>query len=228
MSFAEQRNSLHRPRRLAWSVALTLAAVCTGLSVGTNSSAVSVSSNQGLTVTLTSPAAGRIRLGETVALRAVANAPAGLSKVEFYADQFRIGEAVRAPIQAFWKPITPGSYNLRARAIDVTGAVADSTLVNLQVVIPPQVRIVSPTDNAAINLNTIAILAEASDEDGTVRQVDFSVDGATLGRGIVTRFGDRDLYQLSWPRPPAGANWTARVAVHSTTEQTVSQSILIV
>ncbi|TYP78982.1 pectinesterase family protein [Paenibacillus methanolicus] len=72
--------------------------------------------------------------GSTVNLNATASDPDGnVAKVEFYANDQKLGEDTTAPYSFEWKNARDGSYYVTARAIDDTGTATQSSNVGIHV-----------------------------------------------------------------------------------------------
>ena len=87
------------------------------------------------TVTLTNPASGAGYTGPTnILLQAAASDAVGIARVEFYAGNSLLGTDTTSPYSFTWANVTAGSYTLRAVATDLTGLVATSAPVTINVV----------------------------------------------------------------------------------------------
>jgi RHS repeat-associated protein len=99
---------------------------------------VTVENSAPPTVSVTSPLGGSSQKG-TVAVAANANDDLGVSRVEFYFDDFRFGEDSAAPYTASWDTLDPaqpaydGSHVLTAKAFDTHGQVTTSAPVTVTV-----------------------------------------------------------------------------------------------
>ncbi|MBI2380438.1 MAG: Ig-like domain-containing protein [Gammaproteobacteria bacterium] len=87
------------------------------------------------TVSLSSPSANAsFSAGSTLSLAAVAADSDGhVLRVEFYQGDSKLGEDTSAPYGFSWSQVPAGSYSLRARAIDNSGASTDSAPVAITV-----------------------------------------------------------------------------------------------
>jgi hypothetical protein len=142
--------------------------------------------NQPPVVALTSPSAGsEFVVGDTVSLVASASdADGSVVRVEFFANNVKVGERTSSPWSVSWSPQSEGSYSLTAKATDNEGAHATSSAVQVSVVIPPPenvpptVALTSPQDGAVFQTDeSIELRATASDSDGTVVKVEFFRNG---------------------------------------------------
>jgi N-acetylneuraminic acid mutarotase len=131
-----------------------------------------------------------------------------ISKVEFYADDVKVGEDSNFPYSFSWDNVDAGTYNLIARAINDKGAISSSASVFIQVSesnIPPLVNITSPADGAKfLEGNEIIISAEASDEDGNILRVEFFNNEEKIGEDSTSPF------QFTWTDVPPG-NYNIKV-----------------
>lgn len=90
--------------------------------------------NQPPSVTLTAPAAGTVDASTPIVLTATASDADGtVSKVEFFADDVKLGEATSAPYSYTWTGATPGSHVLTAKATDDAGDTTISAPVMITV-----------------------------------------------------------------------------------------------
>jgi len=89
-----------------------------------------------LSAVLTSPAsnASALQPADVVLAAAVTNAGRPVTKVEFYADATKIGEAAGATYTAVWTNPLAGTWSLTARAVDSAGAAVGSAPVPFTVV----------------------------------------------------------------------------------------------
>ena len=94
--------------------------------------------NESPAVSLLAPAADSIvALPATITLRADASDPDGsVSKVEFYANDLKLGEAFAPPYTFVWSNFFAGDYGIRARAVDDLGAFAESESRRLTASLP--------------------------------------------------------------------------------------------
>lgn len=154
--------------------------------IGTSAAVtVTIGSNAAPTVALTSPAAGAYALGNTVLLAAAANDADGkVTAVQFFANGLSIGSASVAPYNVAWRPPLAGNYALTAQATDDAGNVTTTAAVNIAVsgVAAPSVAITNPAASAVFVAGTpVAITAAPSGGNGPIAQVQFFVNGASLG-----------------------------------------------
>ncbi|WP_429886634.1 DNRLRE domain-containing protein, partial [Geoalkalibacter halelectricus] len=84
---------------------------------------------------LSSPIEGEVfTQGETIVVSAEAfDADGQIAKVVFYEGESKLGEAMSAPYALEWVAPSPGTYNLRAEAIDDEGASGWSAQVSIEI-----------------------------------------------------------------------------------------------
>jgi ferredoxin-NADP reductase len=105
-----------------------------------------------------------------------------ISKVEFYRGTTKLGEDATSPYSLAWNNVSSGTYSLTVKAIDNLGSVGNaSTAVTVKVNYAPAVSITAPTNGTTYSSvpASITINATASDQDGTIKRVEF-YDGTTL------------------------------------------------
>jgi hypothetical protein len=167
------------------------------------------------TVTLSSPPSGAtIKVGsaQTLVASAAASANSGtIKQVEFFDNNGTLGAAVTTfPYNFAWTPTAPGSYSLYAIATDTLGNQTASAAVTVTVaaVSPgaPSVSITSPLAGASLPVGVAAnIAATATDADGTIRSVEFFVDGQAFSVDNVFP------YNFAWtPTAPGSYVLTAK------------------
>ncbi len=152
------------------------------------SSAISVivNSTNGPTVAITNPANNSTMFsGRYILLSANASSSAGtITKVDFYEGTRRLGSDTTGPPYLLDYYLYEGTYVLTAVAHDSTGAVTQSSPVNLTVVDnqSPTVTLTSPPNNSTYPANSnIDMTANASDPDGTVVSVKFFAGSTLVG-----------------------------------------------
>jgi predicted phage tail protein len=154
----------------------------------TTSAAVNISlaaPNTPPTIAITSPVNNaQFSSGQSVAITAnAADSDGTVSRVEFYDGSTLVGTQTASPYSVSLSGLASGSHSLTARAVDNSGAVTTSAVVNISVAAPntpPTVAIISPANNAQFSSGqSVTITANAADSDGTVSRVEF-YDGSTL------------------------------------------------
>jgi hypothetical protein len=148
------------------------------------------------TVLFTAPLDGQTVNG-IVILRATASDDVGIKKVDFLVSGQPVGTATSAPYQASWATgaLINGNYFLTARATDTADQTAEASI---QVFVAnftgsneaPSVRLIYPVGGSKV-CGSISIEAAATDDVG-VAQVEFFLDGQTLG------VDTSSAYQKAW------------------------------
>ncbi|MFC4401114.1 Ig-like domain-containing protein, partial [Mariniflexile soesokkakense] len=169
--------------------------------VTTTSTAVGVTGNllpnTPPTVSITNPTNGSsYDEGTNVPITAVAaDVDGSVSQVEFFANGVSIGVDDVSPYSVNWT-IGVGGYSLTAVATDndlsTSTSIAVITTGNATPKLPT-VSITSPTDGSSFaDGSSVNIEASASDSDGNVVQVEFFVDGASVG------IDNTSPYSVNW------------------------------
>ena len=193
------------------------------------------SSNTPPTVTLVDPPDGATYTAPaSITFTATASDSDGIKRVEFLANGIVRGSIGSPPYQFTWNNVAAGSYDLQARAVDMLDAESTSAPAHRVTVNaappnqPPTVSIISPENNAAIDMGTdVLVVAQAADSDGTVGQVLFYADTTLIGgssgpNAQVTWFnvapGTYRLKAIAFDNDGASttsAEITVRVGVHT-------------
>ena len=138
-----------------------------------------VKDNQAPTVLVAIPATAMT--GDMVAITATANDVDGtIASVEFFVDNVSVGKDTTLPFSTTWIAQV-GTYKIKAVATDNNGLTANSSEETIQVTDnqAPTVNInVVPT---AMNGDTVALIADVKDVDGTIASVEFFVDDVSVG-----------------------------------------------
>jgi hypothetical protein len=129
-----------------------------------------------------------------------------IGTVDFYVDDVKVGTSTVTvdPTKVgglvahrfTWNSPVPGQHILQARAT-VNGVTLSSTRIAFSVQgaanASPIVRIGKPSDGATfLETDSIRVVAEASDSDGTVAKIDLLLDGAVIASQTGARF-EQDL-----------------------------------
>ena len=176
------------------------------------------------TVSVTSPTEGAsFTAPATVAVTAsAADDDGSVASVTFYADGAPIGTDSASPFSVSWSNVAAGSYTLTAVATDNEGATTTSGAVHVTVVnnAPPSVTVTSPAEGAAfIAPATVSVNATASDSDGSVQQVTFYANGASIGTDTTSP------YSVSWSNVSAGAYTLTAIATDNLGTTTTSTAV---
>lgn len=150
---------------------------------------VTVPGNMDPLVTLSQPVNNiLVTSGDSVLISADASDPdAGdmITKVEFYINGDKIGEATSAPYQVYWKSIGNGEVKVTAVSYDSKGGKATSSERNINLNLRPATGITNPADAAVLPVKVpVVITTDAADADGTVEMVEFFADGVKLGEDL--------------------------------------------
>ncbi len=161
--------------------------------VSTTSSAVTFTSaaNQAPTVTVTAPTT--TVAGTVLTFTASASDVDGtVSQVEFFVNNFSIGVDNTAPYTMNHTAVLGSGQTVKAVATDDLGLTGTSNIVTMNVLanVPATVSLTGPAANGiyssyvnagAGTLAPMTFTADAADSDGTVTQVEFFVDGVSVG-----------------------------------------------
>jgi hypothetical protein len=164
---------------------------------------INAANNQAPTITVSAPANATV--SSSVTINATANDIDGtVASVEFFVDNISIGTDNSSPYSINWTAIT-GVHTIKATATDNLGLSATSSTISITVSanIPPAVSITSPLATATFTApQVVTINASASDADGTVSQVEFFINGTSIGTDATS---------------PYSINWTSVIGIASIT-----------
>lgn len=149
----------------------------------TTSSPVSliVDDNQKPTISVSLPSTANNKDEVTITATA-SDVDGSIDSVEFFIDNVSIGVDKDAPYSIKW-PSTSGVHTVKAVATDDLGLsdTSDVETITVSNDIAPTVSITSPVnDTNYITGSTVTITADAADQDGTISQVEFFVDGVSV------------------------------------------------
>ncbi|MGD2036184.1 MAG: Ig-like domain-containing protein [Bacteroidales bacterium] len=143
--------------------------------------------NEPPTVEITSPSDGATYdFGTSVNISASASDPDGtVDSLEFFVNEEKIGAILTPPYEISRQFSVAGTYELNVVATDNEGLSVTSDTITITIEeeqqMPPQVSITSHQEGDCVEVNSsLTLLADASDSDGTVASVRFSIDGITL------------------------------------------------
>jgi len=142
-----------------------------------------------------------------------------ITKVEFFANGNKVGEAVNAPHVFTWNNAPAGTYSLVAKATDAVGVTTTSSPVSVTVDAAPSVSITSPANGAALNATSLTISASASDSDGSISKVEFFQGSTKLGETTSAP------YDLVWSNVVGGNYSLTAVATDNLGRTTVSSPV---
>jgi len=138
-------------------------------------------SNIAPTISITAPANGSTIGFGNYTLTADANDNQGyVTAVEFFVDGVSVGVDNTSPYEVVYNA-TVGNHVITATAIDGDCLTADSQTINVSVSSnsAPTVTLTAPT--IGVEGSAITLSSTASDSDGTVSQVEFFVNGVSVG-----------------------------------------------
>jgi uncharacterized repeat protein (TIGR01451 family) len=142
-----------------------------------------------------------------------------ITKVEFFANGNKVGEAANAPHVFTWNNAPAGTYSLVAKATDAAGVTTTSSPVSVTVDAAPAVSITSPANGAALTATSLTISASASDSDGSISKVEFFQGSTKLGEISSAP------YDLVWSNVVGGNYSLTAVATDNLGRTTVSSAV---
>ena len=168
--------------------------------VSTTSSAVTFTSaaNQAPTVTVTAPTT--TVAGTVLTFTASASDVDGtVSQVEFFVNNVSVGIDNSTPYSVAYTAVLGSGQTVKAVATDDLGLTATSNIITMNVLanVPATVSLTGPSASgiyssyvsaAAGTLTPMTFTADAADSDGTVTQVEFFVDGVSVGVDATTPY----------------------------------------
>jgi PKD repeat protein len=178
-------------------------------------------SNIAPTITITAPSNGStIGFGDYTLTANAGDEQGYVTSVEFFVDGVSVGVDNTAPYEVVYNA-TVGSHTITATAIDgdcLTGN-AQSVSVSVSSNSAPAVTLDAPT--IAVEGSSITLSSTASDSDGSITQVEFFVDGVSVGTDATSP------YSVVWVAT-LGANQTiTAVATDDSGLSTTSNTVLI-
>jgi hypothetical protein len=185
-------------------------------------------------VTLTNPASGSSYPAPAdITLSASASSADGsITNVAFYAGTTLLANITTAPYNYNWENVSAGTYALTALAADSHGLVSTSSVVSIAVTNSfglPVVNITSPLNNTTFTPGSnIPIAATATENGGTITNVEFYANGTDLGGSATSSYG------ITWPNVSLGtyvliavaADASGNMATSPVVNVTVSTQIL--
>ncbi|WP_028982251.1 Ig-like domain-containing protein [Sporocytophaga myxococcoides] len=109
-------------------------------------------------------------------------------KIEFYANNIKIGESPAPEYQYTWSNSTSGNFEVYAVVLEGTGKRDTSNKVVININNPnklPVITITSPGSNTTYSYcSDIQLAAASTDEDGIVTKVEFSVNDQVIGTDL--------------------------------------------
>jgi hypothetical protein len=188
----------------------TITAVATdneGATTTSSSVIINVQNNPAPNVAITAPAAAAgFITGDVVNITATATDNGSVTQVQFFVDGVSVGTDLTSPYAATYTA-TLGNHTITAVATDDLGLTATSTAVSISVVnnLPPTAALTSPLVTSLFTApDVVNVSANASDPDGTVAQVEFFVNGVSIGVDATSP------YAVSWTSVIGTASFTAK------------------
>ena len=174
----------------------------------------------------TSPAANNFDAPATIPLIVDAMSPVGtIAKVDFLRGSTLLGTSTFPPYLYTWSNVPAGTYAVTARATDDKGSTSTASLsirVNAGNVLPI-VSLTSPANASSfVAPATVALMASASDPDGTIGLVEFLQNGAVIGTMNVAP------YSMNWNTSVAGTYTLTARATDNRAATAVSSPVNIV
>jgi hypothetical protein len=154
--------------------------------------------NQAPTVTVTAPTT--TVAGTVLTFTASASDVDGtVSQVEFFVNNVSVGVDTSTPYSVTYTAVLGSGQTVKAVATDDLGLTATSNIVTMNVLanVPATVSLTGPSASgiyssyvsaAAGTLTPMTFTADAADSDGTVTQVEFFVDGVSVGVDATTPY----------------------------------------
>ena len=144
--------------------------------------------NNSPVVDITSPSNNsKLKTGEKTTITATATDSDGtIAMVEFYVDGNSVGKDSIAPYSISYSP-TDGMHQITAKATDNQKATTTSSSIKILVSdnIAPVVTIKVPKK---ARIGAVTLEANASDEDGTIKHVEFYVDSVFVGKDSIAPY----------------------------------------
>ncbi|WP_020529911.1 Ig-like domain-containing protein [Flexithrix dorotheae] len=184
--------------------------------------------------TLVSPTYGEsFETGEVIALTAnvpnSSNGRTGNVKVEFFANDYKIGEALEYPFQLNWSTFTKGAYKLTAKMVTLSPDAAELGVtpeVHVGVIkitnLLPNVSLINQPGLEYKLGSNVELEVAAEDKDGNIEKIklfngsDFLVE---LPKG---------MYQYVWKYPEPGIYSISALAYDNDGDSSFSESVNLV
>ncbi len=161
-------------------------------------------------VALQSPVSGTIfdRPVDLILTAVASDSDGDVTRVEFFNHSEKLGEASTVPFIFRWVDVPAGIQVLTARAYDNQMGIAVSPLVTIEVRSqPPNVTWLRPVSNALVGVDVqTSLLTEATDPDGQVVQVEYFVNGQSIG------LAPQEPFEVFWTPPLPGTYALTAVA----------------
>ncbi|MDQ1639864.1 MAG: hypothetical protein QOF62_3203 [Pyrinomonadaceae bacterium] len=196
----------------------------------TENTTISSDGNIAPVVSITNPTIGSLFVGPAN-ISVTANASDGggaISKVEFYDAGTLLGTGTVSGANLFsfsWNNVPFGQHSLVAVATDNMDKKTSSSPISIVVNGSALVSITNLDFRAPFKKPAnIPIIANASENGGTIIKTDFYANGALIGTGAVSGV---DQYSMNWNDPPAGRYALIAVATDNSGVTTTSPTVTI-
>jgi hypothetical protein len=168
------------------------------VSITSNPIAFTSAANQAPTITVTAPTT--TVAGTVLTFTASASDVDGtVSQVEFFVNNVSVGVDTSTPYSVTYTAVLGSGQQVKAVATDNLGLTGNSNIVTMNVLanVPATVSMTGPAANGiyssyvnagAGTLTPMTFTATAADSDGTVTQVEFFVDGVSVGVDATTPY----------------------------------------
>jgi len=183
------------------------------------------------TVSIMAPAPNQaLAVNTPVVLTAAAtdsNIGGSITQVAFFVDDKFVGNAttIKGNQYSFtWTPTAIGTVQITARATNAVPLSTMSAAVSATVANggpggdptgdPPTVSVTSPVTGSVVRVGLQqSLAASASDPDGTIASVQFTVNGVALGGPVTTLSGSPLAYRTNWTPTAEGVHRITATAV---------------
>lgn len=176
------------------------------------------------TVSITGPASNTVVTAPAnVTINATASVSgATITKVEFFNGTTLIGTDTTSPYSFAWNNVAAGTYSLKAKATDSTGASTTSAAINLIVNARPTVSITAPAQNATfVPPASVTVSANAADSDGTISKVEF------FNGTVLLNTDTASPYAFTWTNVASGTYSLTAKATDNRGDTTTSSAVSI-
>jgi uncharacterized protein (TIGR03437 family) len=186
-------------------------------------------------IRITAPVNGRsFTAPANITINAEASDNNGITRVEFFANNNRLGEDTSAPYSFQWNNVAVGQYSLTAKATDNQGAITTSASVNIKVVPPLAAISAASFTNKVAPESIVAVFGTdiaASSCPATTSPLPTSLCGVTvkLRNGAGTEYPAPLFFvsptQINYQIPPGIVSGQATIAAMTSNGSTLSGTI---
>jgi hypothetical protein len=176
------------------------------------------------TVSLSAPLArATVVVNTPVTLAATATAPNGnVASISFKVDNTVLTTVASYPYSTTWTPTNLGTYTVSAEVTDNLADQISTAPITVTVVAEPLpvVNLTSPASGGVITVGTpVTITASATSPDGTISQVQFFVNGVSIGTTTKSPF------TVSWTPQSPGTYQLTAITTDNANQTTTSSPI---